>query len=111
MTPIPSAALPVVRVLRRDVKRPKRLPTLDVIRGLHCNWSRLRFSKRKDGRRCCPIGLHAAATAAAPSSVLEFPVVRYFAIRDFTNWWDSLPASDARAAVDAVWPKKRKAKR
>ena len=97
MTPIPRAAMPVVRVLRRDVKRPKDLP---VARQSALRWG-----------ACCPMGLHKGSFVVCPVDSYNFAggAADQDSVDAFFRWWDSLPASDARAAVDAVWGKRRKA--
>ena len=101
MTPIPKAALPVVRVLRRDVKRPGRLPRIGQYDGLR--WR----------GRYCPMGLHKDSDSVVPERAEAFAggSCEDDAVEEFYLWWDSLPASDARAAVDAVWPKRKARKR
>lgn len=109
MTPIPRAAMAVVRVLRRDVKRPKRLPKDATWTG-KLRWRGWRGCPKAV---CCPMGLHSQSRCEAPMWGVSFAAGKCDdnAVYLFAMWWDSIPASDARAAVDAVWPKKRKAKR
>lgn len=60
--PIPKAAMPVVRVIRRDVPRPKKLPTL--------------FGRSLALRFCrfhCPMGLHPKAKDRTPIVRADFP--------------------------------------
>ena len=91
---IPAAAMPVVRILRRDVPRPKRLPTMRIDEVL-------RFKSH-----CCPMGLHPRATNEEPCFKNHFPCRSDHAIQEFGFWWDA--QTDAKAATDAVWPAKRK---
>lgn len=90
--PIPKAAMPVVRVIRRDVPRPKKLPTL--------------FGRSLALRFCrfhCPMGLHPKAKDRTPIVRADFPPCSDMAIAAFYSWWDA--QTDAKAATDAVWPK------
>lgn len=84
---IPVEAMPVVEILRRDVKRPRVLPTED---GGAMRWH---------GR--CPMGLCCEATAIAPYTEGSFPA-EYEAIKAFAGWWDN--QKDAEAAVEEIWP-------
>ena len=100
LQPIPKAAMPVVRIIRRDVPRPKMLPT--------DRWGTiLRFPIKKFGYWCDPMGLHPKATNSWPAGAKEFPASNR-AIRAFYMWWDYIPAALAQQAVDAVWGKRRK---
>lgn len=94
--PIPKAAYPVLRVLRRDVKRPRSLP-----RPYGASGNSLRFLT------CiCPMGLHPDAVTTSPIGKNTFPVgPGDNAIATFGEWWDE--QTDARAATDAVWPRKK----
>ena len=85
MTPIPQEAMPVVEEIRRLVPRPEFLPALN-------DANELRFVGS-----FCPLGLLPNATRRAPWPPKGTP--QYF----FVDWWDSLRAEDAQAAVDAVW--------
>jgi hypothetical protein len=89
--PIPKAAMPVVRILRRDVPRPKKIA--------------FRWSVR------CPLGLHPKAISLTPVDRVGFPPCQSnWAITAFYLWWDD--QTDAKAAVNAMWPqKKRKAQK
>lgn len=85
---IPIEALPVLEILRRDVKRPSTLPTYT-----------------PDGLRwgqCCPMGLCDLARVEEPYEAGDFPADEE-AIQAFANWWDGL--GDAEFAIEAVWPK------
>jgi hypothetical protein len=83
--------MPVVRVLRRDVKRPNKLPI-----GEAFHW----FGYK------CPMGLHPKSTYPAPlvSEFFAGGECSTRAVVAFAGWWDS--QTDAQAAVDAVWPRK-----
>lgn len=92
--PIPPEAMPVVWVLRSDVRRPHDLP-------LAYAREPLRF--KVPGGTCCPMGLHRKARSLAPTTAQLFPTgVGRFAVRSFGWWWDE--QSDPIAAMDAVWP-------
>lgn len=100
---IPVQALPVVRVLRRDVPRPKELPRLARCAAAVATKRRyiLRFWPPKNHLLCCPMGLHPATPHAEPTPGDGFPASDE-AVEAFAYWWDT--QTDAQAAVDAVWP-------
>lgn len=95
--PIPKAAMPVVRALRRDVPRPEHLP-FKYQPSCALRWPRF----------ICPMGLHPKATDRVPMTKDDFPICSEKAIVAFYCWWDA--QTDAKAATDAVWPKKKKRK-
>ena len=99
---IPRAAMPVIEILRRDVPRPERLPVLS---GGVLRWQ---FISQVTGSRFrCPMGLHPDALDPEPDNQFGFPACpSWIAITAFWEWWDN--QSDARAAVDAIWPIKKK---
>lgn len=103
MTPIPAEAMPVVEILRRDVPRPRELPTSRTLAPTndHLRWYGGRSPNRWTSR-CCPMGLHPAAGLPTPRCDDEFPASS-LAIFAFAEWWDSLEDADAVAAVEAVW--------
>ena len=107
---IPTAAMPVVRVLRREVPRPRRLPVAIMSSVVEpcLRWVGGFNSGADDA---CPMGLHPDAHCGSPDSIATFPLGgTNTAVIAFWQWWDV--QSDARAAVDAVWPRKaRRAKR
>ena len=97
MKPIPKAAMPVVRLLRKTVTRPREIP----------NDSPLRWSNDR-----CPIGLCQESNYAAPTvadAAYDIGLSRY-ACRAFIRWWDARLSDEAEAAVDAIWPKKKRRK-
>lgn len=91
---IPAAAMPVVKVLRRDVPRPRTLPEAiyPKCRGLRWDMS-------------CPMGLHKASSHRTPYRPESFAAGECSAkaVKAFADWWDR--QAEAKAAVDAVWPK------
>lgn len=102
---IPEGAMPVVEVLRRDVKRP----TAKLIEGSH---GQARFECGK-----CPMGLHPTAlrlTPAVPQGFLPNSELGQLQIAQnceeaapgyyFWTWWDRLTLDEARKAVDLIWP-------
>lgn len=102
--PIPPAALPVVRVLRRDVKRPATLPeAVATSKGEPLRWLVRDFY-------CCPMGLAAGSKRPCPTHYFDFAdgTQDEGAVRAFGDWWDSLTEAEAAAAVDAVWPKEER---
>ena len=103
--PIPKAAMPVVNVLRRDVKRPRKLPSYFVPPESLVRALRWRMKLPSSGCLACPMGLHPLATNSAPGSRASFPVASNRAVRKFGTWWDSIERDDRRAAVDAIWPR------
>jgi len=95
MSAIPEEAMPVVKMLRRDVRRPKKLP---IMKGNSLRWE----------NGCCAMGLHPAATAPCPGWICDFlePVkseITSVSIEGFYNWFDA--QWDAQATVDAIWPR------
>lgn len=91
---IPKEAMPVVRVLRRDVPRPKKMP----VGGSWC----------KRDRFYCPMGLHPESDVPAPSDYVCFAggCCSQKAVDAFFMWWDGLENDEYAAAVDVVWPVK-----
>jgi len=100
ITNIPKEAMPVVRVLRRDVKRPRALPLLidDVLR-----WAR-------KGKEICPMGLHKKSMSKQPMNYRQFAdgCCSQESVTAFYGYWDELFARDARNAVNDIWPKSSK---
>lgn len=97
MQPIPESAMPVVKVLRRDVPRPTCLPT--------CNWDDvLRWATPR--KEMCPMGLHPFSRSPVPSARWSFANGRCSgqAVYEFFHWWDYLTEADAQGALDAIWP-------
>ncbi len=107
MIPIPEAAMSVVEVLRRDVKKPKVLPELVRGRSFPLTRSCLRFKldQEKEPRRC-PMGLHPKSIGNCPDEPEAFPFgIPYSAMKAFgRDWWDQPELKDAKEAVDTVWP-------
>ncbi len=98
--PIPKAAMLVVEVLRRDIKKPSDLPKSENKDGncLHWNFNNPNLF-------ICPMGLHPKARHVAPDTKKEFPIdgISGANILSFAKWWDA--QVDPTAAVSAVWPK------
>jgi hypothetical protein len=99
---IPSAARPVVEIIRREVRRPRRLPKPFAGKGCLRWWP----------GGFCPLGMIPRAINPTPvgawgfkDPVLGVPVLGDEAIGAFWMWWDA--QTDARAAVEAVWPRKK----
>jgi hypothetical protein len=126
--PIPLSAMPIVAVLRRDVRRPsaRTLRPVNVTGDVPAEPC-LRWVDPEKGT-ICPLGRHPKATKPDPdSSPDEAPwlttaiygsSVRLLSVSDsgleddvadacldFMEWWDA--QTDAKAAVEAVWPRKR----
>jgi len=93
--PIPTAARPVMEILRRDVKRPEMLPALTHRRVLR--WTRA-------GRTICPMGLHKASLSLLPHNTRNFAggEAAQAAVDAFAEWWDE--QNDALHAANQVWP-------
>lgn len=100
--PIPTAALPVVEIIRREVPRPMELPEVED--------GSLRWPTPYHILGCCPMGLCSHAVVPQPTSPLGFGYehVALEAVQRFALWWDRLDPSAAQAAVDAVWPQEEK---
>ncbi len=96
---IPTDCMPVVRVLRRDVKRPAK-DTLTVSK--HYKQHSARFTGL-----VCPLGLHPMAKQRVPIDCDDFreTLLLHYEISAFYRWWDSLTLDQAREAVDLIWPK------
>ena len=96
---IPRAAMPVVKVLRRDVKKPNKRKLSNY---LGCYY----FPPRFPGH-ACPMGLHPKSTDRVPISVNQFAggACELLAIVRFYRWWDMLTLPEAKKAVDLIWPK------
>ena len=101
MTPIPAAAMPVVEILRRDVKRPKRLPKLDD--GDMLCW---KIKHKGQWGWYCPMGLHPKSDNSTPAFGESFAggETKTTAVKSFAKWWDELYLLDAAEAVAAIWP-------
>ena len=98
--PIPEAARPVVKILRRDVQRPRELPI--VCRNMtHLRWPHRAMS--------CPMGLHPKSSCSSPELTEDFAYHRtpQEGVEEFANWWDA--QTDPQAAMDAVWPREEEA--
>jgi hypothetical protein len=102
VTPIPPEAMPVVRIIRRKVRRPATLPSFrNGQRG-----GPLRFGK-KPNEAYCPMGALPNAIHITPCTPRQagLPDGLNRAFNAFVGWWDS--QTDPQAAVDAVWPTKK----
>lgn len=98
--PIPTEAMPVVEVLRRDVPRPDALPTPRLIVA-----GSAATLLRWGGDNCpeqCPMGLHPLARVATPSNQHHFPPCNDSEITAFYHWFDC--ETDPEAVMDAIWP-------
>lgn len=94
MIPIPETAMPVVKVLRRDVLKPKSLP---VLRGKRLRWP----------PDFCPMGLHLKSYDMLPVLASNFAnsECSQAAVEAFWRWWDQVSIEDAQEAVNAIWGK------
>lgn len=93
---IPDDVMSVVKVIRREVPRPRSLPTPS--RGKR---NELRWESR--GVRCCPMGLCTRARVGLPlrADTFGYLHVSNSAVRQFGIWWDG--QTNAQGAVDALW--------
>lgn len=97
--PIPKAAMSIVRILRRDVKRPRMLPQVDSS-GYSARWDR-------KSKGTCAMGLHPKAGNSVPLDSADFPPCKNNrAIKAFYRWHDE--QTDAQALVDAIWPRRKR---
>lgn len=96
--PIPPNAMPVVEILRRDVRRPG-VPKSSSIAGICLRWTRKRWKGH-----CCAMGLHPEAKGPNPWDARAFPATRS-AIRAFYKWFDG--QTDGEAVRDAIWPRNK----
>ena len=100
---LPKDVMPVVKVLRRDVKRPST-------RGMQARNVKddtiIRFQNK-----CCPMGLHYQSKSRTPGYGAEFAhgTCSDTEVEEFFAFWDELTLSEAKEAVDLIWPKKGKA--
>lgn len=94
----PKSALQVLRIIRKEVEKPKKLPKYlrDDLRWRH-----------ESGRHICPMGLHEDSESWCPTEDWEFAGGRCNeeSIKFFADWWDDIIGSDAQAAVDFIWKK------
>ena len=99
MKSIPRKAMPVVKVLRRDVKRPEKLPIPE-----DPNFPEDSICLRWDNRDC-PMGLHPKSLNGTPTATEEFADGECTdkQVEEFLNWWDNLEAEDAKPGMDAIW--------
>jgi hypothetical protein len=116
----PDDAQLVLDIIRRDVKRPRKLPrgeygALPALGSCALRW---------DGCKC-PMGLHPEASSECPDDVDGFlgigsvyrqPPMKNIrrlakAVAKFMTWFDSIPGTkeNARLVVEFIWPKKAKA--
>lgn len=103
MTSIPKGAWPVVEVIRRDVSRPKTLPTLDQSGSLR--WQKLILHHRFEPEEkigFCPMGLHKKAMCPTPSHVgFRVAGLTRREVDSFIDWWDS--RKNAKAAMKVLY--------
>ncbi len=93
---IPRNCMPVVRILRRDVKRPK-------LKDLYYN-DILEFPRFKDGK--CPMGLHEKSVDDQPTCASDFGnLCTGKQVISFLVWWDKLNLTQAKQAVREIWSK------
>ncbi len=108
---IPRAAMPMVRLLRADLKRPRRLPKSINEQGGLLRWYKFRLFG--PSKYPCPMGLHPLARADTPGArchfrqlddFLSFPrCIKQSSIEAFFQWWDT---QKNPRAMYKVWPRK-----
>ena len=106
--PIPAEAMPVVEILRRDVKRPEGKASrekLGICLGYPADWrpEKWDFQSSFQGY-ACPLGLHPKSQSWLPGSIKTsriFPLEREH-VSEFIDWWHE--QRDGEAATDAIWP-------
>ena len=110
--PIPERAMPIVAILRRDVRRPPYTTLRPFTRGS----TGLRWFRNHE--TLCPIGLHPKATSQDPDDEYDAlwieemfePRTEHLrrtyrrAFYALIDWWDE--QTDPHAAVHAIWPTK-----
>ena len=91
---IPKAAMPVVKVLRRDVPRPEPPDESG-------NW----YTGRYRLELACPMGLHPKSKHGTPAQSESFAggVCSDEAVEAFADWWDDLLGEEYPAAFAAIW--------
>lgn len=102
--PIPPEAMPVVLAIRKEVPRPKELPTVRFpLAALGSDRTALRWDWKWG--EACPLGLHNKSGERVPTSTVSAPWLSGVAVDGeifaFIKWWDA--QADPAAAVDAVW--------
>lgn len=111
LPPFPREARPILRILRRDVPRPKSLPQSYECERLDkfvLRWTSLPMGD------CCPMGLHPEAECESPvipgEFVGELKRPPREAVDSFAAWFDSIKPTltNARAVVKFIWPRKVK---
>lgn len=103
MKRIPKNARPIIKVLRRDVRRPKALPRFFTGLQKLCWRSRRWANPPNPSGACCAMGLHPKAKRAFPFFPGDFPY-GVIALRTFAKWYDQ--QTDPQELVDAIWGKK-----
>jgi hypothetical protein len=95
---IPNEALPIVEILRRDVVRPRHLPTIINFALRWLDYSRSPVQSR------CPLGLHKDSQKMCPWKIEQFAggiCKDRKAFASFMAWWDR--QRDAVYASDQIW--------
>lgn len=102
MNPIPPSARRIIEAIRKEVPRPKELPQSSDRDDSCLRWG-----------EACILGLLPGAEHPTPWFEGHLPGRKFLRseISDLITWWDSLGESDAKRACDAIWPKKRRARK
>ncbi len=102
MIEIPQDAMPVVEVLRQEVKRPEG----PITREIRAFGSTVWMANCIGGK--CPLGWRKEATRAIPIAAYEMGIdMDAVSCRIFTDWWDNLTLVQAKDAVDLIWPEEK----
>lgn len=91
---LPDSIMPVVRVLRRDVPKPKAAD-LSLIHGVIVLFP----------RGTCPLGLHPKSTKNSPWEGSEFAGGECDdeSVVAFYTWWERFGLAGARKAINYIW--------
>ncbi len=100
MLKIPENALPVIKDIRKNIKRPKKLPVSWKVEGTNLRWY-------LNGNTYCPLGFHPALCCIhfTPFSINDFSYVPFTGkqFQCFIHWFDK--QTDAKEVVKAIWGK------
>ncbi len=94
---IPDAALPVAKILRKEVAKPSADDLFLLGDGMT---NAPRFLRGQ----CCPMGLHPKALRSSPFLARHWGnMATDDNVAAFGAWWDGLTMDEARRAVDGIW--------
>lgn len=108
MKPIPKDALPVIEVIRKHARRPRKNPeyveTVDESAYYCLRW-------QKADADYCPLGLLPWAKSPIPAAESfdeEEGAFTCHEAAEFIEWFDNLGISDAPHVIDAIWGKRKR---